>query len=40
MTLQCHLLANKKDEIIKGLIGIKVDTKPSFNEHLNHKLNQ
>ena len=45
---KCHLLANKKDEVIinlgeteiknseyEKLLGIKVDTKLNFNEHLN-----
>ena len=45
---QCHLLVNKKDEVIiklgkteiknseyEKLLGIKVDTKLNFNEHLN-----
>ena len=45
---KCHLLVNKKDEVViklgkteiknseyEKLLGIKVDTKLNFNEHLN-----
>ena len=45
---KCHILVNRKDEVIKNLgeteiknseygklLGIKVDAKLSFNEHLN-----
>ena len=46
---KCHLLANKKNEVViylreveiinseyEKLLGIKVDTKLNFNEHLNY----
>ena len=43
---KCHLLVNKRDEVTKiteiknseyeKLLGIKVDTKLNFNEHLNY----
>ena len=50
---RCHLLVNKKDEVIinlgkteirnseyERLLGIKVDTKLNFNEHLNDMINR
>ena len=50
---KCHLLVNKKDEVVissgetkiensdyEKLLGIKVDTKLNFNEHLNDIINK
>ena len=50
---ECHLLVNRKDEVVinlreteiknseyEKLLGIKVDTKLNFNEHLNDIINK